>query len=99
VRDVVNAYVQAIMRFDSLPNGKAFNIATGNPIPIGEILKIMLSLSSKKIEIMQDPLRVRQNEGLIVSGNSDAARKALDWAPRHLLIDTLASVLDCYRTA
>ena len=97
VRDVVNAYVQAIMRFDSLPNGCALNIATGSAISIAEILKIMLALSSKKIEIVQDPARVRKSDIPIVSGYADAARRLLGWAPRIEIAATLASVLDCYR--
>jgi GDP-4-dehydro-6-deoxy-D-mannose reductase len=97
VRDVVSAYVQAIMHFDSLPNGCALNIATGSAISIAEILKIILSLSSKKIEIVQDSARIRKSSIPIASGNADAARRLLGWAPRIEIAATLASVLDYYR--
>jgi GDP-4-dehydro-6-deoxy-D-mannose reductase len=97
VRDVVNAYVHAILRFDNLPNGCVLNIATGSAISIAEILKIMLSLSSKKIQIAQDPARIRKSSTPIVSGNADAARRLLGWAPRVEIAATLASVLNWCR--
>jgi GDP-4-dehydro-6-deoxy-D-mannose reductase len=97
VRDVVNAYVQAILRFDSLPNGCALNIATSNAVSIAELLKILLSLSSKKIAVMEDPARVRKSNVSVASGNADLARNLLGWAPRIEIAATLASVLEFYR--
>ncbi len=97
VRDVVEAYVRAIQRFDSLPNGSVFNIASGKPMALGAILKMLLAMATKKIEIAPDPELMRPNDMPIMVGNAEAARRALDWIPRRTVADTLRSVLDYYR--
>lgn len=97
VRDVVDAYVRAIVHFDSLPNGCALNIATGSPVQISEILNILLSLSSKKIEIAEDTSRAPKNGIARVSGNADSMKRLLGWVPRIDIHSTLASVLNFWR--
>jgi GDP-4-dehydro-6-deoxy-D-mannose reductase len=99
VRDVVDAYVRAVLRFDELPPGVALNVASGKAISIGEILQTLLSLSSKQIDVQQDPYRLRSGEVSIVLGDASLARRLLDWAPHISISDTLASVLDhCRRS-
>jgi GDP-4-dehydro-6-deoxy-D-mannose reductase len=97
VRDVVDAYVRTIARFDSLPSGCALNIASGRAISIGQILECLLSLSSKKIEVVRDPSRVRRNEIPVMLSDASAARKLLDWVPRTEIITTLSAVLAFHR--
>jgi GDP-4-dehydro-6-deoxy-D-mannose reductase len=99
VRDVVDAYVRAILRFDQLPAGSAINIASGHTIAIGEILDFLLSLSCKKIEVVQDRARMRGSDMPETVGNGELARRLLDWKPRIDIYATLASVLDSYRAA
>lgn len=97
VRDVVDAYVRAIQRFDSLSNGAVFNIASGDAIAVDVILEMLLTMSSKEIKVMPDPERMRRNDTPVVVGNAEAARRALEWIPRRRVVDTLKSVLDYYR--
>jgi GDP-4-dehydro-6-deoxy-D-mannose reductase len=97
VLDVVDAYVLAIQRFDNLPNGAAFNIASGDAIAVGVILEMLLAMSSKEIEVVSDPGRMRPNDTPVMVGSSETLRRALDWKPRRSLADTLKSVLDYYR--
>jgi GDP-4-dehydro-6-deoxy-D-mannose reductase len=97
VRDVVDAYVKAIQRFDSLPNGSVFNIASGVAIEVDAILKMLLAMSWKTIDLAQDPQRIRPNDTPVMVGNAEALRRALDWRPRRRVADTLKSVLDYYR--
>jgi GDP-4-dehydro-6-deoxy-D-mannose reductase len=97
VRDVVDAYVRAIQRFDSLSNGAVFNIASGEAISVDAILKMLLTMSSKKIKVMPDPQRMRLNDTPVMVGDAEAARRALEWMPRRAVADTLKSVLDYYR--
>ncbi len=97
VRDVVDAYVRAIQRFDSLPNGSAFNIASGDAIAVDAILKMLLAMSAKEIKVAPDPDLMRPNDTPVMVGNAEAARRALEWAPRRRVADTLKSVLDYYR--
>jgi GDP-4-dehydro-6-deoxy-D-mannose reductase len=97
VRDVVDAYMRSIQRFDSLSNGAVFNIASGDAISVDAILKMLLTMSSKEIKVTPDPTRMRPNDTPIMVGNAEAARRALEWAPRRRVADTLKSVLDYYR--
>jgi len=97
VRDVVDAYVRAIQRFDSLLNGAVFNIASGDAIAVDAILEMLLTMSSKEIKIAPDPERMRPNDTPIMVGNAEAARRALEWGPHRRVADTLKSVLDYYR--
>ena len=97
VRDVVEAYVKVITRFDELPNGAVFNIASGNAIAVEDVLKSLLAMSPKKIEIAPDPELMRPNDMPVIAGDSRALRRAVDWAPRRSVTDTLMAVLDYYR--
>ena len=97
VRDVVDAYVRTIQRFDSLPNASVFNIASGEAIAVDAILKMLLAMSAKEIEVTPDPELLRPNDTPVMVGNAEAARRALQWTPRHRVTDTLKSVLDYYR--
>ncbi len=97
VRDVVDAYLRTIQRFDSLPNGAVFNISSGEAIAVDAILKMLLAMSSKKIETARDPELLRPNDTPITVGNAEAAHRALGWTPRHKVADTLESVLNYYR--
>jgi len=97
VRDVVDAYLRTIQRFDSLSNGAVFNIASGEAIAVDAILKMLLAMSAKKIEVAPDPELMRPNDTPIMVGNAEAAHRALGWTPRQRVADTLKSVLDYYR--
>ena len=97
VRDVVDAYVRAIQRFDSLPNGAVFNIASGKAISVDAILEMLLTMSTKEIEVMPDAERIRPHDTPVMLGDAEAARGALEWWPRRGVEDTLKSVLDYYR--
>lgn len=97
VRDVVDAYVRAIQRFDALPRGAVFNIASGDAIAVDAVLRTLLRMSSKEITVAPDPERMRPNDTPVMVGNAEAARRALQWTPHRRLDDTLKSVLDYYR--
>uniref|UniRef100_E6VN10 NAD-dependent epimerase/dehydratase n=1 Tax=Rhodopseudomonas palustris (strain DX-1) TaxID=652103 RepID=E6VN10_RHOPX len=97
VRDVVDAYLRALLRFDDLPNGAAINIASGVARPLQEALDRLLSLTSSKIEVKVDPQRLRPNDTPVAFGNAARAAEWLDWRPAHDWPDTIASVLEYWR--
>jgi len=94
VRDVVNAYLSMLELCDALPAGATFNIASGEPVRIGDILEHLLSLSTVKIEVRLDPARLRPAPIPRVAGDATAARAVLHWEPRFALNDSLAAILD-----
>lgn len=97
VRDVADAYARAVLRFDDLPSGCVLNVASGRAVSMREILDMLLALSPDKIEIREDPGRVRSNDASVVVGDASLARRLLDWEPHTAIGATLSSVLDHYR--
>jgi GDP-4-dehydro-6-deoxy-D-mannose reductase len=97
VRDVVDAYVRAILRFDQLPLGCAINVASGKSVAIEDILKMLLSLCNMKIDVSVDRERLRTGESPVSVGDASRARALLDWMPHIDLLDTLKWILDWHR--
>jgi GDP-4-dehydro-6-deoxy-D-mannose reductase len=98
VRDVASAYAKAIALSDRLPWNSIFNLASGASRAIEELLDVMLSYASIKIEKLVDPALQRSNEIEVFSGDCGAARKALNWNPTRPIESTLREMLDCART-
>jgi GDP-4-dehydro-6-deoxy-D-mannose reductase len=94
VRDVAAAYVLAVARSDEIPPGAIFNIASGIPRRIHDVLHQLTALSTANITLMPDPLRMRPGETPRFVGNAGLARRLLGWAPKCPFDDTIAEVLD-----
>jgi GDP-4-dehydro-6-deoxy-D-mannose reductase len=97
VRDVVDAYVRALLRFDQLAPGCAINIASEKAIAIEGILRMLLSLCNIKVDIIVDRERLRVSEIPVSVGDASRARALLDWMPRIELSDSLKLILDWHR--
>lgn len=94
VRDVADAYTLAIAAEDRFRTGTILNVASGRTTRIRTILDILLSHSSARIRIEEDPLRMRPSDVPTVLGNADRANQTLGWRPRRDFNDTLAETLD-----
>jgi GDP-4-dehydro-6-deoxy-D-mannose reductase len=97
VRDVARAYALAAQRAASLTCGTVFNIASGIPRRIGDMLERLLAESQVKISIEQDPSRLRPTDLRQVIGSADRARNVLAWSTEHRFEDTIADVLNDWR--
>jgi GDP-4-dehydro-6-deoxy-D-mannose reductase len=97
VRDVVRAYALAAQKAASLEPGVIFNIASGVPRRVGDILERLLRQSHAKISIERDPNRLRPTALPRVIGNADRARRCLGWSPERRFEDTVADVLNDWR--
>lgn len=97
VRDVCDAYVAALSRFDSLPAGTVLNIASGRPRRMGDVLADLLRIAGVRAEVEQEPAALRPTDLLSTSCSAEAAKEALDWTPRIAWDDTLAAVLAGWR--
>lgn len=97
VRDVCRAYALALDRLDHLPPGSAFNIATGQPRRISDLLDALLARADRPITIRHATALLRPTDVLSASGNARAARDALGWAPVHSIEETLEAVLADWR--
>jgi GDP-4-dehydro-6-deoxy-D-mannose reductase len=97
VRDVCAAYALCLARDETIPSGAILNIASGIPRRVGDVLESLVALAGVTARIEVDPTRLRPSEIPVASGNADAARALLDWAPRIAWETTLADVLEDWR--
>lgn len=99
VRDVVSAYVSAIGVSDDLAAGIVFNVASGVPIRIRDLLDKLLALSTCAIRVEQDAARTRANDTPRFVGDATRARRLLGWSPQWAIDETLGGVLDHFRNS
>lgn len=98
VRDVVRAYALAAKHADNLKSGTIFNVASGVPYRIKDILGNLLSLSRVRIDVEQDAARLRPSDLPRIVGDSRRIRETLSWAPECRLEDTMLDVLNYWRS-
>jgi GDP-4-dehydro-6-deoxy-D-mannose reductase len=94
VRDMVRAYWLAV---NKATPGEVYNIATGVPITIRELLDRLLALSSAEIRVEQDPERMRPSDVEILIGDASKFRKETGWEPQVPFDQTLQDTLDHWR--
>lgn len=93
VRDVVRAYVSsAILDLDAGPD-HVYNIASGQPRKIRDILDTLVAQSGIDIEVRADPEKLRPNDIPVASGDASKARAELNWQPLVPFEQTLGDVL------
>jgi GDP-4-dehydro-6-deoxy-D-mannose reductase len=96
VRDVVGAY-EALLD-PAIPAG-TYNVASGTPVAMRDVLDILVSLARCPIEIEEDPSRFRASEVTAVAGDPSKLQATTGWAPTIPLEQTLADTLDSARAA
>ena len=91
VRDVVRGYWDALEK--GIP-GEVYNVGSGSATSVGEMLDILLSLSSVRIEVRQDPSRLRPSDVPILWADASKFRQQTGWQPRIPFRQTLSDLLD-----
>jgi GDP-4-dehydro-6-deoxy-D-mannose reductase len=89
VRDMARAYRLAA---EKARPGEIYNVATGRPVPIGEVLRLLLSQARVKLRV-----RARHGRPDVMTGDSSKFRAATGWAPKIPLSRTLRDLLDYER--
>lgn len=97
VRDVVRAYASALLAPD-LPSGVVMNLASGRATRIADVLDGLLARTSCPIEIRRDPARIRPSDTPVAFGSADRARRLLGWSPEIPFAQTLADILEGWRS-
>ena len=99
VRDVASAYVQAILKSAQINPGEIFNVASGVPRRMRDVLDEMLRISKTSVVVETDRERVRSAEIVRFVGDSSKAQRLLDWSPKYSFEQTLRDILkDADRT-
>ncbi len=97
VRDMAAAYVAAgSLEHDGT---EVFNVGTGEPVSVGEILAILRRLARVPVRTERDPERVRAGVPPVLSLDSSRFRARTGWAPRIPLERSLSDTLDFWRAA
>jgi len=94
VRDMVRAYWLALEK--GAP-GEVYNIASGTAWSIQKVLDMLLGMTKTKIEVRQDPARLRPSDVPVLLGDATRFREATGWAPKIPFEQTLKDMLEYWR--
>lgn len=103
VRDIVRAYLAALVDIDRLPNAIAINLCSGTGHRLEEILARLLHLAVVPLRWQTDPELVRPVDTLWAVGDASRAKFLLGWEPaiplEHSLRDVLADARRLMRSS
>jgi GDP-4-dehydro-6-deoxy-D-mannose reductase len=86
VRDVVDAYIALAERGTS---GEIYNVCSGLPVAIQEVLRQLIMLARVAVEVREDPARLRPSDVPLAYGDNAKLRAATGWQPRFTLAQSL----------
>jgi GDP-4-dehydro-6-deoxy-D-mannose reductase len=95
VRDMVKAYWLALEKCEP---GEVYNICSGKAWSIQQVLDMLLAMTKKKIEVKQDPARLRPSDVPVLLGDHSKFTAATGWQPTIPFEQTLADMLDYWRS-
>ena len=94
VRDVVRGYWLALEK--GVP-GEVYNLGSGSTRTIQEMMDIQLSMSEVKIEVRQDPARLRPSDVRILWSDISKFQRQTGWQPTIPFTKTMQDLLDYWR--
>jgi GDP-4-dehydro-6-deoxy-D-mannose reductase len=94
VRDTVEAYRLAA---EFCPSGSIHNIASGQGTSIADLLGLLLALTGARIEVREDPDRVRKTDIPVLVGDTESFSARTGWQRRYPLRETLSDTLAYWR--
>lgn len=94
VRDIVRGYYLLMVKGRC---GEVYNIGSGRPRRISDILNLMLSFSKTDIQVCEDISIMRPTDVPIIYGDCTKIRNDVGYTPEVCLEDTLREVLDYWR--
>ncbi len=94
VRDFVRAYWLALEK--GVP-GEVYNVGSGITRSVGEMLDVLLSMTECKIEVRQDPARLRPSDVKVLMADATKFKKLTGWEPQIPFEQTLKDLLDYWR--
>ncbi|MEW6232763.1 MAG: GDP-mannose 4,6-dehydratase [Chloroflexota bacterium] len=94
VRDMVRAYWLALEKGEP---GQVYNVGSGTTRTIQEMLDILLSLSTAKVTVRQDPGRLRPSDVTILWADVTKFRNQTGWAPQIPFEQTMKDLLNYWR--
>jgi len=94
VRDIVRGYWLALEKGEA---GEVYNLCSGRAWSIRQVLDLLLGMTQAKIEVRQDPARLRPSDVPILLGDHTKFVKATGWKPTIPFEQTLRDMLEHWR--
>lgn len=94
VRDIAEAYWLLTEKCDY---GEAYNIGGNTTMKVGEMLDIMIKMSSKKISVKQDPKRLRPSDVTLQIPDVSKFVSKTNWKPKIPVEKTFKDLLEYWR--
>lgn len=94
VRDVARAHWLAVQRCQP---GEVYNIGSGVARTIRSVLELLLSMTDVRIEVEQDPSRMRPSDVPILLADNSRFRQATGWQPQIPFEQTMKDLLNYWR--
>lgn len=90
--DVFDAVKAVWMLCQKPAAGAIFNLCSGTPTKIADLLDVMISCCHKPVHIETDSSRMRSNDVSVIYGSHEAITRQCGWQPRTLLADSIAAM-------
>lgn len=97
VRDVCAAYAACLRHADRVEPGTIFNVASGTPRQIGDMLRLMFEISGVHPRLETDTTKLRPLDIRSTSGNAERIATQLGWRQQYAWDQTLRDVLEDWR--
>jgi GDP-4-dehydro-6-deoxy-D-mannose reductase len=94
VRDMVRAYWLALEHGEP---GEVYNICSGRAYTIRQVLDILLGLAQTRVEVRQDPARLRPSDVEVLVGDCSRFHRLSGWTPTIPFEVTIKDVLEYWR--
>jgi GDP-4-dehydro-6-deoxy-D-mannose reductase len=94
VRDMVQAYWLALERGEP---GEVYNICSGRGYTVRQVLDILLGLASVRVEVQEDPERLRPSDVGVLLGDCTRFQRITGWKPTIPFEVTLKDLLEYWR--
>ncbi|MBI4832680.1 MAG: GDP-mannose 4,6-dehydratase [Candidatus Lindowbacteria bacterium] len=94
VRDVVRAYRDILRGGEP---GEVYNICSGRAVSVGEILDTLVSISARKLDVIECPDRARKSDVEEIRGDFAKIERAIGWRPSIPLEVTLKDLIEYWR--
>lgn len=95
VRDIVRGYWLALD--GNCEPGEAYNLCSGTDYRIQDVLDMLIEMSGQKVEVREDPERLRPSDVPVLLGDASKFKAATGWEPTIPYEQTLKDMLDYWR--
>lgn len=94
VRDMVRAYLLAVQKGEP---GEVYNLCSQKAIKVKDMLDLLLKFSKVKVEIKQDPARLRPSDVPVLLGDYSKFHRVTGWKPEIPFEKTMEDLLNYWR--